>query len=279
MASIVDKALEPLHVDPKFQVLLHQKITNSFLVCRVLVLISILLFIGFLGFTCRDANTSVAQQLLGGAEKRDLDHHIEVLCSTDYKSRNFWIFLLFTAEMFCGFMTMFFLKVWLDKLAYYCCRKLRLPLAKFHERMVVFSHKENDESEIQRKLNLWTKGGFIAYIFVVFINVTVPLTSLILRYSITSLRDVFTPVSKKCGPDVLWVDDDDFNSEFKCHFEQEWQLLYIVISSDILLICFTLWLPCTLIFVYRAFYSKYFDEKKRTKEYQLDLAIMGIKEH
>lgn len=280
MSSVVDRALEPLNIDPKFQVLQHQKITNSFLVCRTLVLISVILFIGFVGFTCRDKGTSVAQQLLGAPEKRDLDHHIEVVCSTDYKSKNWWILLLFSVEMICGFITMLFLKLWLDKLAYYSCRKLKLPLAKFHEngRMVVFRHKVGNEEAIKRKLLLWMKFGSLGYFFIIFLNVTVPIASMVLRYCVPSLRDFFLPVSKSCGPDLFWLDDEDFRSEFKCHFEQEWQLFYTIVSADLLLICYNIWLIISIVFVYRAFFSKYFRETERIKrEFELDYDSMGMK--
>uniref|UniRef100_A0A7S4HY76 Uncharacterized protein n=1 Tax=Vannella robusta TaxID=1487602 RepID=A0A7S4HY76_9EUKA len=258
MSAIVERALEPLNIDLRFQVLLHQKITNSFLVCRILLLITFLLFVGFLGFTCRDANTSVAQQLaVSGGEKRDLDHHVEVICSTAYKTDNWWIFFLYTLEIVCSFAMIFFLKVWLDKLAYYSCRRLRLPLAKYYERMVVFSHQDEDIKYLKRKLSLWMWGGTVGYLFFIVLNIVVPITSLILRYSINDFRKFILPRSKLCGPDLFWLSDDDFNTTVLCHFEQEWEVLYVVVSC---------W--------YRAFQSKYFKDKE--DEYELDNEIMGL---
>jgi len=272
MASVVEKALEPLTVELHFQVLLHQKITNSFLICKILLIISILLFVGFLGFTCRD-QTSVAQQLLTGTEKRDLDHHIEVICSTEYKSHNWVIFLLFTLEMICAFFTLFFLKIWLDKLAYYSCRRLGLPLAKYYERMVVFKHTAGDMEKINHKLRSWMWHGYKAYLLVILLNIAIPLTSIIVRYSVRDFREFILPVSKTCGPVLFWLDDDDFDVTVKCHFEQEWEMLYVIMSSDILAVIFMFWLPLTLLFMLRAFGSKYFREKDG---YRLDHEIMSL---
>lgn len=272
--AVVEKALEPLHVDPSFQVLLHQKITNSFLVTRVLLLITIILFIGFLGFTCRSLG-SVREQLESiSAERRDLDHHIEVLCSTDYKTRHWELFVLLSIEMACCFVTMVYLKFWLDKLAYYCCRNLKLPLSKFHERLIVFKLASGDNDAYSyKKLRNWVIYGSIGYVVIVFINVAIPITSLILRYSIPFFRDFYIPHSKDCGPDLFWVDDEDFEAEFKCHFEHEWELFYLFVSTDIVLLVFSLWLPCTLFFLYHAFVSKYFLSKD-DEEYELDIEIM-----
>ena len=275
MSAIVERALEPLNIDLRFQVLLHQKITNSLLVCRVLLLITFLLFVGFLGFTCRDVNGSIAQQLAGeGREKRDLDHHIEVLCSTAYKTDNWWIFLLYTFEIICSFALIFFLKVWLDKLAYYSCRRLRLPLDKYYERMVVFNHQDEDNKYIRRKLRYWIWGGTAGYLFFIVLNIAVPIACAITRYTIVDFREFILPQEKTCGPDLFWLSEDEFNTTQLCHFEQEWEVLYVAISADILLLSLCLWLPFTLAFMYRAFQSKYF--KDADEEYELDNEIMGL---
>ena len=104
----------------------------------------------------------------------------------------------------------------------------------------------------------------------------VPVISLILRYSITSLREFILPYSKTCGPDLFWLDDDDFNATFKCHFDQEWELLYVIVSTDIVLSVFCLWLPFTIILTKRSFSSKYF---VANEEYELDYVNMGNRIH
>merc|ERR1712137_4787 len=128
--------------------------------------------------------------------------------------------------------------------------------------------------KIEKKLKCWMWGGYGIYFATTIFNLVVPFAFAIIRWTVNDLRNFVALVPKPCDVNLFWLDDDDFEVSFQCHYEQEWALLYLSIMNDILLVLFCLWLPFTLIFMAKAFKSKYFVDKEK---YEIDYKIMGIK--
>ena len=134
----------------------------------------------------------------------DGDAYLNTVCSTDIKTKHFYVYIL---EFLIMFLIMAYggaVKLPLRKLKMSYFMYYRHPIPEFAEMPIRFNCSEREfDRELKRRMYMNTMMYIVAKTCCMVVLLTLLIAILCIKYAIPHSREFFLPVETKCGPKLV----------------------------------------------------------------------------
>ena len=238
--DVLDRVVSPLNFNQPIASYLNSERFSFWLL--ILVIISHGVFLAFFltgDVSCRPNGEISIQEMDPLEEKRDLDHYIEVICSTELKSQYFVCFV-YEGVIVCMLVMGAII--------------LKSILSEFRIHFLLYNNVDKkdlgDEALIlMPNTNKWRmskiRNSFCRFLiwktFFIIVFTGIAFATIVMKYSMPSSRSYGLPVEKDCKGPLFWSDKGDTSEKlgkYLCHFDHEVEIFFFSLMIDFLTIIF-----------------------------------------